>query len=41
MLCLARVAMGFQFQSIGAIAGPLQHHYGLDLGYIGWLVGLY
>ena len=41
VLCIARVAMGFQFQSIGATAGPLQQQFGIDLAYVGWLVGLY
>ncbi len=41
VLCVARIAMGFQFQSIGATAGPLQREFGIDLAYVGWLVGLY
>jgi MFS family permease len=41
VLCLARVAMGFQFQAFGATGPALRAQYGLDLGAFGWLVGLY
>ena len=41
VLCIARIAMGFQFQSVGATAGSIQQEFGVDLGYVGWLVGLY
>lgn len=37
----ARVAMGFQFQVIGATAPMLRDQYGLALADIGWLVGLF
>lgn len=41
VLSTARVAMGYQFQSIGSIAPLLREQYGLSLADIGWLVGLY
>ncbi len=40
-ICLARLAMGYQFQVIGASAPVLHAEYGLDLAQIGWLVGLF
>ena len=41
VLSAARVAMGFQFQAVGASAPMLRESYGLGLADIGWLVGLY
>ena len=40
-LFLSRVAMGFQFQSIGSISPFLVSEYGIDYATIGTLVGLY
>lgn len=40
-LTLARTAMGFQFQSVAAVAPPMADALGLDKGQIGWLIGLY
>ena len=41
VLSAARVAMGFQFQVVGATAPLLREQYGLALADIGWLVGLF
>lgn len=41
MLTLARVAMGFQFQAVGATSTFVQARYGIDLAGIGVLVGIY
>lgn len=41
VLFLARTAMGFQFQSIGALSPLLVDSYGLSLADIGFLIGLY
>jgi MFS family permease len=41
VLSAARIAMGFQFQVIGATAPLLRDAYGLALADIGWLVGMY
>ena len=41
VLSAARVAMGFQFQVIGATAPLLRETYGLALADVGWLVGLF
>ncbi|HLT19390.1 MAG TPA: MFS transporter [Thermomicrobiales bacterium] len=41
LLSLARLAMGFQFQAVGATGHTIQAQYGVDLTWIGWLVGLY
>lgn len=41
VLFLARTAMGFQFQSIGALSPLLVEGYGLNLADIGLLIGLY
>lgn len=41
VLSAARVAMGFQFQAVGATAPLLRDAYGLALADVGWLVGLY
>ncbi|MCX7227870.1 MAG: MFS transporter [Burkholderiales bacterium] len=41
VLSAARVAMGFQFQVIGATAPLLRDAYGFALADIGWLVGLF
>jgi MFS family permease len=41
VLSAARVAMGFQFQAIGATAPLLREQWGLGLADIGWLVGLF
>ncbi len=41
VLSAARVAMGFQFQAIGATAPLLRDAYGLALADVGWLVGLF
>jgi MFS family permease len=40
-LSLARVSMGFQFQTVAATAPLLSESLGLDQAQIGWLVGLY
>lgn len=40
-LSLARVSMGFQFQSVAATAPLLSDSLGFDQAQIGWLVGLY
>jgi len=41
VLCLARLVMGFQFQSTGSIAPLLQRDLGVDIAFVGWLAGLY
>ncbi|MFA7505442.1 MAG: MFS transporter [Burkholderiaceae bacterium] len=41
LLSLARLAMGFQFQAVGATGSSIQAEYGVDLTWIGWLIGLY
>jgi len=41
VLSAARVAMGFQFQAVGSTAPLLREQWGLGLGEIGWLVGLF
>jgi MFS family permease len=41
VLSAARVAMGFQFQVVGATAPLLREQYGLAMADIGWLVGLF
>jgi predicted MFS family arabinose efflux permease len=40
-LTLARVAMGFQFQSVAALAPLLAPDLALDKTQLGWLIGLY
>jgi MFS family permease len=40
-LTLARAAMGFQFQSIAALAPLVAGPLGLDKTQLGWLIGLY
>jgi predicted MFS family arabinose efflux permease len=40
-LTLARAAMGFQFQSIAAVAPLISDGLGLDKTQLGWLIGLY
>jgi predicted MFS family arabinose efflux permease len=40
-LTLARAAMGFQFQSIAAVAPLISEGLGLDKTQLGWLIGLY
>ena len=40
-LSLARVSMGFQFQSVASTAPMLSGSLGFDQAQIGWLVGLY
>jgi MFS family permease len=40
-LTLARAAMGFQFQSVAAVAPLMAPTLGLDKTQLGWLVGLY
>lgn len=40
-LSLARIGMGFQFQSVAATASLLSDSLGFDQAQIGWLVGLY
>ncbi len=40
-LTLARAAMGFQFQSVAAIAPLLAGSLGVDKAQLGWLIGLY
>jgi MFS family permease len=41
VLSAARVAMGFQFQAVGAVAPVLRDELGLGLADIGWLVGIF
>jgi len=41
VLTLARVAMGYQYQSIGSTGPDLIHDFGLSHAEIGWLIGLY
>jgi hypothetical protein len=41
VLSAARVAMGFQFQSVGSTAPLLLGTLGLSLADVGWLVGIY
>lgn len=40
-LCVARIGIGFQFQSVAAIAPLLAESQGFDTAQIGWLVGVY
>jgi predicted MFS family arabinose efflux permease len=40
-LTLARAAMGFQFQSVAAVAPLMAESLGLDKAQLGWLIGLY
>jgi len=40
-LTVARAAMGFQFQTVAALAPLLQRDLGLDKAQLGWLIGLY
>jgi MFS family permease len=40
-LTLARAAMGFQFQSVAAVAPLMASDLGLDKTQLGWLIGLY
>lgn len=40
-LTLARAAMGFQFQSVAALAPLVAGTLGLDKTQLGWLIGLY
>ena len=40
-LTVARAAMGFQFQTVAALAPLLQRDLGLDKAQPGWLIGLY
>lgn len=40
-LTLARAAMGFQFQSVAAVAPLLASGLGVDKTQLGWLIGLY
>jgi MFS family permease len=40
-LTFARAAMGYQFQSIAAVAPMLEPALGLDKTQLGWLIGLY
>lgn len=40
-LSVARICMGFQFQTVPATAPLLASSLGIDQGQIGWLVGLY
>jgi predicted MFS family arabinose efflux permease len=40
-LTLARAAMGFQFQSVAAVAPLISEGLGLDKTQLGWLIGLY
>ena len=40
-LTLARMAMGFQFQSVAAVAPLMAEDLGLDQAQLGWLIGLY
>ena len=40
-LTIARAAMGFQFQTVAALAPLLQRDLALDKTQLGWLIGLY
>lgn len=40
-LFLARIAMGYQFQSIASVSGPLQEAFDISHAAVGTLVGLY
>jgi MFS family permease len=40
-LTIARAAMGFQFQSVAALAPLVGHDLALDKTQLGWLIGLY
>ena len=40
-LTIARAAMGFQFQTVAALAPLLQRDLALDKAQLGWLIGLY
>jgi MFS family permease len=40
-LTVARAAMGFQFQTVAALAPLVQHDLGLDKAQLGWLIGVY
>jgi len=40
-LTLARAAMGFQYQSVAAVAPLMAEGLGLDKARLGWLIGLY
>src|SRR5260370_23149107 len=41
VLTIARVSLGFQFQSLASIAPPLRQALGLSYADIGFLIGLY
>lgn len=41
VLCIARVAMGYQFQAVGACAPLLRERWDLSLADIGWMAGLF
>ncbi len=40
-LTFARAAMGFQYQSVAAVAPLMGEGLGLDKAQLGWLIGLY
>jgi predicted MFS family arabinose efflux permease len=40
-LTVARTAIGFQFQSLAAVAPLMAGQLGFDKAQLGWLVGLY
>jgi MFS family permease len=40
-LTVARAAMGFQFQTVAALAPLVQRDLGLDKAQVGWLIGVY
>ncbi|MBJ6370473.1 CynX/NimT family MFS transporter [Sedimentitalea arenosa] len=41
LLFAARVGLGFQFQTMGAVGGALSDAFGLDNARIGWMIGLF
>ena len=41
VLSIARIAMGFQFQSIASVSQSLVDDMGISYGQIGTLIGLY
>ena len=41
MLFAARVGLGFQFQTMGAVGGEVSHTFGLDNAQVGMMIGLF
>jgi predicted MFS family arabinose efflux permease len=41
LLCVARAAMGLQFQSVGSVGPQLTDHFGVELAGLGTLIGIY